>query len=499
MRHMRRSFFQSNISALRLWSAASRPMLHITSLAAFGLFCGCSGSPTSSPSTIATAPAAAAVVTVSDAPLSNILSAVVTLSSVDLKATGASASVPLLTKPVTVELSGLGAVQEPIELTTIPLGTYNSAALTVTSAQVTYLNSAGQPTTAMAALNQPAITVALTPALAISDQGEVQLQLAFNLAQSFSLSGSAVTFTPAINTAAAQVSTESQGDRLIEVTGQALSINASSIILQSGDSARQFTFATNTSTQFANGSTAASIQQGSIVQVEGQTQTDGTLMALTVSPESNGDSNNSQQEDGAKGIVVSVTQGATGTITGFSMAPRESFGSSSTSGGTIDVQLSSATAYGLPQDALNAGLAAGVFNATEIFPGQSVLVTGTAGNSPSSPTINAQRVMLAAESLSGMLAAAPQATSTGFSLTLTLPATSYLTLYLGVPALRLATAAGTDFANGLTTTNFAASSSGTNIETHGYLVQDGTGKLLLLATKVAQVSAPEVPESTTDN
>ena len=185
-------------------------------------------------------------------------------------------------------------------------------------------------TTTTAALSQPTVTVALTPALNISSQGEVQLQLAFNLAQSFSVSGSTVTFTPAINTVGAQVSTENSGDREIEVSGQVISVSASSITVQSGGSGKQFAFTINGSTQFPSGVTASSIQTGSIVQVQGQTQTDGSLLALMITPESNGNSSG-QQEDGAMGIIVSVTKNSSGTITAFTVVPRESFGSSSNS------------------------------------------------------------------------------------------------------------------------------------------------------------------------
>ncbi len=482
--------------------------LNVLTLAGLGLLCGCMGAASSSITAATSAPTAAtgaapAVVTVSDAPLSNILSAVVTLSSVNLSAGGSTTPVSLLSKPVTVELSGLGAVQEPIELTTIPLGTYSSASLTVTSAQVTYLNATGQTTTATATLSQPTLTVALTPTLTVASQGEIQLQLAFNLAQSFSITGTTVTFTPAINTAAAQVSAENNGDRQVEVTGQATSVSATSITIQSGDSGRQFTFAINSATQFANGSTAATIQQSSIVQVQGQTQTDGSLLALTITPESQGNSNNGQ-EDGAKGIVVSVTTSSNGAVTGFSMVPRESFGSSSSggasqNGGAVAVTLSSATTYGLPEDAINGGVAADAFNAAEIFPGQAVLVTGAAGTGSGPATIAAQQVMLSAESLSGTLAALPQATSAGFGFALTLPATSYLSMDLNVTALNISTGTMTEFGSGLSSTTFGSTTAGTNLEVHGYLLLDATGKLLLSGTQVNQVQAPETPEGGSGN
>ena len=473
---------------MKTMTKLQRCILGFMGMAGLCTLLGCGSSSSSTPSKMASA--APMVVTVSDAPLSNILSAVVTISSVNVSAGSGSSSVSLLTKPVTVELSGLGAIQEPIEITNLAFGTYNSATVTVASALVTYINSAGQVTTATATLNQPTVTVALAPALSISGQGEVQLQLAFNLAQSFSLSGSVVTFTPAINTAGAQVSSENSGERQLEVSGQVMSVSSSSITVQSGDSGKQFAFTINSSTQFPNGVTASSIQTGSIVQVQGQTQTDGSLLALMITPESNGNSSG-QQEDGAKGVIVSVTKNSSGAITGFAMVPRENFGSPSSSSSSLNVALSSSTTYGIPEDAQQVGVASTAFENAELFPGQSVVVTGTAG---SAGTLNAQQVMLAAESIPGTLVATPQGSSPNFTFALALATTSYLTTYENLTTLHISTNQASEYGNSLSASSFAALAAGVSIETHGYLLQDSSGHFALYATEISQVEAPETPE-----
>ncbi len=449
---------------------------------------GCSSS-SYSPMATSVASAAPMVVTVSDAPLSNILSAKVTISNISLSAGSGSSGVSLLTQPVTVELSSLGAVQETIEITNLAFGSYSSATVTVTSAQVTYINTSGQVTTATATLSQPAVTVALTPPLNINSQGEVQFRLAFNLAQSFSLTGSTVTFAPAINTAGAQVSTENSGDRNLEVSGQVISVSASSITVQSGDSGQQFTFVINASTQFPNGMAIGSIQKGSIVQVLGQPQTDGSLVAAMITLESSQNSQG-QQEDGAKGIIVSVAKNSAGTVTAFTMVPREGFGSSLNST-SLSVDLSASTTYAVPEDAVQAGVVSSAFTAAEIFPGQSVVVTGTAG---STGALTAQQVMLAAESIPGTLAAIPQGSSPNFSFALDLPTTSYLTTYESLARLNITTNQVTNYGNGLSASAFAVLAAGSSIETHGYMLQDSGGHFALYATEISQIQAPETPE-----
>ena len=471
----------------------TKKILQASALGSLGLasFCallGC-GSSSSNGTPSAMTAAAPMVVTVSDAPLNNILSATVTISTVSLSAGSGSGSVALVTKPITVELSGLGAIQEPIETTNLPFGTYTAATVTVQSASVTYLNSAGQVTTATATLNQPTVTVALQPALSVSSQGEVQLQLAFNLAQSFSLSGNAVTFTPAINTAGALVSAENSGDRQLEVSGKVVSMSSSDITVQSGDSGKQFPFVINASTQFPQGVTAISIQTGSIVQVQGQTQTDGSLLAQMITPESNGNTSG-QQEDGAKGIIVSVTKSSSGSVTSFIMVPRESFGDSSTAA-SLNVALSSSTRYGVPEDVQQLGVSASAFTEAEVFPGEAVVVTGSAGTGG---TLNAQQVMLAAESIPGTLAATPQGASPDFSFALTLTSTSYLTTYENLTSLNVSTSQGTEYGNSLEASGFAAMAAGASLELHGYLLEDSSGHFAFYASQISQVEAPEVPQ-----
>ncbi len=454
---------------------------------------GCGGSSTSPVVSNPLSAAAPMVVTVSDAPLGNILSARVTLSSVTLgSATTGSTPVSVVSSPVTVELSGLGAVQEPIEISSLAQGTYNSVTLTVSAATVVYTSSSGQMVTATATLASPTITVALSPGLVVNSTSELQLQLAFNLAQSFSITGSTVSFTPAINTTGAQVGSEAPGDRQVEVTGNVVSVSSSSISVQSGDSGKQFTFTVNGSTQLPTGTTISSIATGDIVQVQGQTQTDGSILATSITLESTQSSAGGQDQNGAKGIVLAVTQNSTGGIASFTMLPREDFGSSlSGSSGSLTVNLSSSTTYAIPEDAQQAGLTASSFTAADIFPGESVTVSGAASGSAA---LNATQIMLAAESIPATLVAAPSGTAPDFSFSLTIAVPSFLTTYSNLVTLSGTTNSATEYGNGLSQSGFAALAAGASVEVHGYLLQTSSGTFALYATKIAQIEAPQPPE-----
>ena len=79
----------------------------------------------------------AMVVTAGDAPLSNILAAKVTISSMSLTPSGGGSNVTILSQPRTIELSSLGAIQEPIETENVAAGTYTSVNVSISSATVT--------------------------------------------------------------------------------------------------------------------------------------------------------------------------------------------------------------------------------------------------------------------------------------------------------------------------------------------------------------------------
>ncbi len=468
--------------------------LMVACAAAMTLLAGCGSNSTMTSMTGGSGTAAPMVVTVSDAPLGNILSARVTLASVSLS-TGASGSTPVsaLSSPVTVELSGLGAMQEPIEVSTIPSGTYTSVTLTVSAATVVYTNASGQVTTATATLSNPTITVPLSPSLVVNSNAEIQLQLAFNLAQSFSITGTTVTFTPAINTSGAQVGQENPGDRQVEVTGNVVSTSSSSIVVQSGDSGKQFTFTVNSTTQLPSGVMLSAIPTGAIVQVMGQTQTDGTILATSITVESTQSSAGSDQ-NGAKGIVLSVNSSG-GTITSFTMLPREDFGTGMGNvTGSLTVNLSSATMYALPEDAVNAGLSSSSFGAADLFPGEAVMVSGGLSGTTNAPVIAATQIMLAAESIPGTLVATPTGTAPNYSFSMSISVPSFLTTYGKMVTLNATTSSATEYGNGLTESGFAALAASTSIEVHGYLLQTSPGTFQLYATKIAQVEAPETPE-----
>lgn len=470
-----------------LLSAAA--LLAIAAAAAFTIT-GCGQGPASATSSTSTssgsgsataASTSAMVVTVGDAPLSNILSARVTVSSITLTPSAGGSAVTVLSNPRTIELSSLGAIQEPLETQNVTAGTYSSVNVTISSAKVTYLDSSNQVVNGTATVNSPNDTVTLSPALTVTQGQDVHLSLNFNLAKSFDLSGSTLTFTPSITSAAASIEQENSVDREVEVTGSVVSSSATSITIQSSNTGVQSTFTINSSTQLSAGLNPASIAVGTIVTIHATMQTDGSLLATSICAAASGNSADKSQS-GGRGIVTTVSKDSSGNVTSFTFVPREDFSGNSSSS-TMTVALSSSTLYGVSQDATQNGIAATAFTNAEIFPGQSVEVIGTI----SSSTITAQQVNLAPESLSGTLSAAPQGTSPSYTFALQLPTQSFLTTYDSLTTLTAATNMQTQYEDKLTTTGFASLAAGTNLEVHGYLLLDSSNNYSLTVADISQI------------
>lgn len=464
-------------SKLILGAASALAVAGLTALT----LTGCGQGPVSG-SAAAGANSTAMVVTAGDAPLSNILAAKVTIASMSLTPAGGGSNVTILSNPRTLELSSLGAIQEPVESENVTSGTYNAVNITVSSATVTYVDSNGKVATGTATISSPNDTITLNPTLAVIQGQDVHLKLNFNLAQSFDLTGSTLTFTPSITSAAASIQKENEADREVEVTGSVVTASSTSITVQSADSGVQSTFAINSATKFAANITGASLAMGSIVTVRGTLQTDGSLLATMISAAMDGNAFGSS-DGGGIGIVTAVTTDTSGNVTAFTFVPREDFSSQSST--SMTVSLSSTTTYGVSEGAMADGIASTAFSNAEIFPGQSVEVLGTA----SSGSIAAQQVDLAPESLAAKLSATPQGTAPDYTLTLQLPTQSFLTTYDSLTTLNAATNAQTEYEDGLTSTSFASLAAGTAIEVHGYLLRDSSNNYSLAVSHVSQIES----------
>ncbi len=416
-------------------------------------------------------PSAPAVVSVQDAPMDGVLSAEVTISAVTLTGTasgGGSISANVLTKPREIELSELGGVRAPLELNNIQQGSYTSVSVTVTGAEVTYLDpTTGLPVEAQATLGgNGTATFQFNPAVTINSNAGVDLHLDFNLPQSFDLTNGTVTFTPVISAAMVRIDQENDDDRAFRVVGQVTATTSTSITVQTLLSAVPLTFTVNSNTEFEDGASLSSIQVGAIVIVRATVQSDGSFVAVTVDPVEAGEKEGGMYNDTGAGTVTSVTTDSTGALTSFQMVTRARFFTNDV-GRTLTVDVNASTVYRLPIEAQNAG--ANTFDASQIFPGQTVMVAGMDVNAQAG-TLTATEIRLAPGFHHGLLSTAVAGTSPNFTFTLSLNPLGTFALLSKASSLNVATSQFTRFGDDLTLSQLPSLALQTAMRVRGYIL-----------------------------
>lgn len=370
----------------------------------------------------------------------------------------------IVSTPTRVEFIRNAAKFETVSITNVPAGTYTALTLTLSSPVVTLVDPATKTvvpvatvlTNATVAVNLNPLTVASTP---------LTLNLELNVANSLVVSGTSATLAPTFfvssnNVGATQDDSSGQFDN---IKGRITALGASTITIQPSNSAQPFTFATNASTQFKNGTTALSV--GGIVTIEGVTQSDGSLLARQVEGETTG-GNGSEVE----GIIASITGNpatsftlvAESTIAANSAnAPVTGSTVAATPSATVQYSTESSTIAGtLPAfDGSTLGVGQRVEVASEVQGGSSIAATG-------------DRVKLQEQAVAGAIS---NLGAGGF--TLVLPADSFLTTLAGVTSITVTTTSTTQ-------NKFGTLSNGAAVRARGLLFFDGTA-YNLIASRIA--------------
>lgn len=417
-----------------------------------------------------------AIISAGDAPMSSVLAALVTISAVGF--TSSSGTVQLLSQPRTIELTHLGGIRAPLDTHALPEGTYTSLSLTVSAAQITYIDpTTGQPVEANATIPAASATstITLTTPLVVNDAGATDIRFDFDLQKSLDLTGGVVTFTPTIGAAVARVQGESGADRDIDINGDvtAVSTTANTIMLTTSDTGLSVTVNVTSSTKFDDGLSLASLQTGADIHVDAELNSDGSLSALDVEDADGGSETGANTRvDG--GIVSAVTRDTNNTLTGFTIVVRDSFQFGNL-GKMLTVQVNTATLFKDSMNAQSAGMAS--FDDTQIFPGAGVWVAGT---DVDAHTVLATEVRPLAVNPFGLTSAAVQTGSNGgFVLTLLLDANTNFDQFANISSLAVDTNANTVFdGQGLTSANVASLAIGTPVVARGFLSLSGTANTL---------------------
>jgi hypothetical protein len=387
--------------------------------------------------------------------------------------TGSNGSATVVSTSMPMEMMHLMGTMQPLAMISVPQGTYTGASITMSSATVMFMD----PNTK--ALTQKTVSGPFTGTVTFSSPitvGSTPMAVGFDLDLAHSVTADAsgnLSFAPVFHVTSAMQGSGNPMDfadgGIQRMMGVVSSVSGSTFAMTSLQAAQTFTFTTNSTTMFANGS-MGSMANGMTVMVDATLQSDGSLMATRIESMMNP----SGMMGG--GIVTAVTgQPATAfNIVMQNGAGTGMMGSYFAAGATVN--LNSNATFTIDHDNIDiSGLPfTPTFDASHIYVGQTVMPVsssgmmsgGMMGGGPMAGTITASNLYLEPQGLSGTAGSsiAPGATST---FTLTLPSDSAFTSLTGAKSVTVFQQSGTTVSGGGTI------ASGTSVHCYGLLFFDG--------------------------
>jgi Domain of unknown function (DUF5666) len=447
-------------------------LLIVFATAVFAVGCGSSMAGTATTPTPTATPQTKIQVKIGDAPAARVIAFEVTVGPITLTDDTGNATT-VLSKTQRIELSHLSGTNEPLSLLNIPQGSYKSAAITVSSPEVTFINSAGSTQKIEPVLNQ-SIVINFSPSLAIGGSSAI-VSIDVNVANSLTfdaqgnitgvnLNASSFSFVSSI---VAQEDRQGHDDgELEDTTGTVTAINGTSFNLTVSGTGAQLTFTTDNKTEFEDGTSLSTLTVNSIVTVEGSTRSDGSLYARKVEGIEN--------ENGAEveGLITSVTGSPAtsltfvtdhGTGSGMDDAKVGDTATADVSNARFEVKtgdIDTSSIGNLPSSEFP-------FDASSVHPGQRVEVESH--DAMTGMTLGAEKVRLQQQALVGSVSGLSGTTLSGpATFTLKLPTDSAFSILSGQSTVHVLWQPGTDL-HGLT-----AISNGDSIRVRGLVFFNGS-------------------------
>ncbi|MFQ5817802.1 MAG: DUF5666 domain-containing protein [Terriglobia bacterium] len=224
-------------------------------------------------------------VTVSDAPLASVLAFQVTLTGLTLS--DGTNMVSVLSEPTSVEFGRLLGLRTLLGLSSLPGGTYTSAILTLATPVISFLDLSTSPASVgilEGSLTRSSLTVALDPALIVSEGGLAGLHLHFRLRDSLevdALGELTGMVDPHIGLRAIPPGAEESF--IEELRGGVSSVNVAgnSFTLQTLRG-RLLTVHVNDETLWEEGESLSTLAPPAVVEISGRVRADRSLLAASV-------------------------------------------------------------------------------------------------------------------------------------------------------------------------------------------------------------------------
>lgn len=354
--------------------------------------CGTTSNSNPSNSSSPSTPTGPAFIIGTDAPLVGVVSFAVQVQSVDaIDANGNQ--VPLLSGSPTVDFARYNGLQTLLDMNDVPVGTYNSIAITLGSATIGCLQTqSGAPPTIQtmpAVLTTATFTTQLKSPLVIAQSGPVGIRLDFDLRQSIQVDSTGQITGQVMPTFDVKAIGPNAPEAYIDefATG-VVSVNAAgqSFVIQ-GPHGRQFTVNVNGQTEWDNNESISDLSTSSIVQISGTLdRADSTIDADEVAILS-------QAGFYAAGLITYV-QPPSGTASSFDLYVRGLLPTSTglSLGQIAQVNLSGSEKYFIYW--MHNPLTQFLFNAGALVPGQHVSIGGPASSAMNPQAVTVKRVVL---------------------------------------------------------------------------------------------------------
>ena len=422
-------------------------------------------------------------ITGQDAPIPSVLSFVVTINSITLgtglsngTVTGAQS---VLSTPATVDFARWVGLRTLLGLQSVTPGTYTVAQIVIANPMISVLNLGPAPSVSTQALPFSAggatftLNVALNPDMTVAANGLGGLTMHFDLRNSLvtDANGNITSVNPVITFRALQVPNDPDWE-IDELRGTVISVGSTSFILQRPDG-RQFTIDVNNQTDFEGvASGLNSLPTGAVVEIAGQPQQDGSILASEVE-------SYTTDHEFVEGIVLDTTP-ASGAATSLTLLVRDQIPvvPGISIGNTANVAISSTTIFDIYH--LNLPITQLFFNGSKLVLGQAVVVGGTVDNSTNPPALDADRVVLHRQGIDGMAVSGSINLNTG---TFQLQNNGFWGYVLQAPVNVLTT----PFTQFINVSGLSAVTPSMQLRVVGLLLRDSNGNPILAAGRVINV------------
>ncbi len=423
-------------------------------------------------------------VNLGDSPSDRVMAFACNITSMTLS-NGSAAATPIVSSSMPIEMMHLAGTMQPINVLSIPQGTYTGASITLGSMSVTFMDPLSG-TILQKTLAGPITTnVAFSPNLTLGGT-PVVLSFDMNMANSVSIdSSNNVTVTPTfqavMNNVGAGNGHNPENGMMQTVIGSVASVSGNDFGFSMMQSAQNLTFVTTNNTQFENIGGMGMMSGGALIMVDAMLQSDGSIQAQTVDWfEGNG----GVMSDGVVGSVTGApaTQIAMVVQDGSGQGMMGSFLSNN-----VAANLTGSTAYNIDTDGMDMSNLPfdPMFDADHMYPGERVRCISSNGMGPGGMgmggggmmgTLNANQCNLEQQGFTGTVS---NYTSSGgqATFTLTLAADCYFAIMTGANAVTVYQQPGTEL-YGIT-----AISNGQTLEVRGLMFDDG-GTFRMVASRV---------------